>query len=161
MNAIVTLEDTAALATIDRSGLRNFMYSLQKPDGSFSLHSGGEIDIRFVIIILIIVAFYNILSIYSGVYCALSVAKLCNIPIFSDPDCPDDLFANTADWLLKCQTYEGGFGAGPGHEAHGGYTFCGVASLVLLNQLHRCDVEALLHWTVNKQQKLEGGFSGR
>lgn len=160
VNAIVTLDDTAALASIDKAGIRSFICSLQKPDGSFSLHLNGEIDIRLVISNLIIVAFIN-LFIFSGVYCALSVAKLCNIPIFSDPECCDNLFASTADWLLKCQTFEGGFGAAPGHEAHGGYTFCGVASLVMLKQLHRCDVESLLHWTVNKQHKLEGGFAGR
>lgn len=92
------------------------------------------------------------------------MAKLLNIPIFSDTDnelSKDGLFAKTADWILTCQTYEGGFGAAPGHEAHGGYTFCGVASLVLLGQLQRCNLDALLRWTSNKQQRLEGGFCGR
>ena len=32
----------------------------------------------------------------------------------------------------------------PGTEAHGGYTFCGFASLVLLNRVDLCDVHALL-----------------
>ena len=87
-----------------------------------------------------------------------------NIPIFSDTNhelSKDELFSKTVDWVLSCQTYEGGFGAGPGHEAHGGYTFCGTAILVLLNQLNRCDIGALLRWTANKQLRFEGGFCGR
>ena len=32
----------------------------------------------------------------------------------------------------------------PGTEAHGGYTFCGFASLVLLNRTDLCDLKALL-----------------
>ena len=51
-----------------------------------------------------------------GVYCALSAARLLNI--YSD-----SLFHNTEQWLLRCQTYEGGFGGCPGMEAHGGYRY--------------------------------------
>ena len=32
----------------------------------------------------------------------------------------------------------------PGTEAHGGYTFCGFAALVLLNRTDLCDLQALL-----------------
>ena len=56
----------------------------------------------------------------------------------------NDLIENTGQWLAQCQTYEGGFSAVPGTEAHGGYTFCGVAGLVLLNKAHLCDVKCLL-----------------
>lgn len=70
------------------------------------MHQGGEVDIR-------------------GVYCAVAVANLLNL---------EDkivLFENTAQWLAQCQTYEGGFSGEPGAEAHGGYTYCGLAALVL------------------------------
>ena len=43
----------------------------------------------------------------------------------------------------RCQTYEGGFGATPGNEAHGGYSFCGLASLKLLNKERMCDIDSL------------------
>lgn len=46
-------------------------------------------------------------------------------------------------------------------EAHGGYTFCGLASLFLLNRVRLCDVKSLLRWLVNRQMKYEGGFQGR
>jgi len=82
------------------------------------MHEGGEIDIR-------------------GVYCALSVARLTNIFL-------EELFNNTAEWVASCQTYEGGFGAVPELEAHGGLTYCGLASLILLNRTHLCDPQALL-----------------
>ena len=39
---------------------------------------------------------------------------------------------------------QGGFSALPGTEAHGGYTFCGFASIFLLNKTDLCDLNALL-----------------
>ena len=45
-----------------------------------------------------------------------------------------ELSAGTAEWIARCQTYEGGIGATPGEEAHGGYTFCGLAAMVLLGR---------------------------
>lgn len=72
----------------------------------------------------------------------------------------------------------------PGTEAHGGYTFCGFAALVLLGKQHICDVNKLLvsrilihnciselltltnfaffqKWVAHRQMKCEGGFQGR
>lgn len=45
--------------------------------------------------------------------------------------------------MFRCQTYEGGFGGTPGSEAHGGYTFCAVAGLAILNRLHECKLSLL------------------
>jgi len=82
------------------------------------------------------------------------VATICGIK-------DSTIFEKTGDWILKCQTYEGGFGGTPGNEAHGGYTFCALAALVLLGESHRCDLKALMRWVANKQLSLEGGFAGR
>lgn len=145
VNALVTVGGRLALGSIDRASLGRFLAAMAQPDGAFTVHASGEVDIR-------------------GAYCALSVARLLNIPIYDsaeDSSNKNDLFSKTADWILRCQTYEGGFGAAPGHEAHGGYTFCGVAALVMLGELHRADLDALLRWTANKQMRLEGGFCGR
>ena len=49
------------------------------------------------------------------------------------------------------QTYEGGLGGEPGNEAHGGYTFCGLAALMLVDQAHRLNLPALLHFAVRCQ----------
>lgn len=63
-----------------------------------------------------------------GVYIALAVGSICNV-------LDDELRAGAAEWIASCQTYEGGIGATPGEEAHGGYTFCGLAAMVLLDQV--------------------------
>ena len=72
------------------------------------MHVNGEVDMR-------------------GTYCALVVAKLTNIYT-------PEIFKDAEKWISKCQTWEGGFGGCPGMEAHGGYTYCGLASLVLLGK---------------------------
>lgn len=82
------------------------------------MHFGGEADIR-------------------GVYCAVAVAKLTNI--FTP-----EMFSRTEKWIKECQTWEGGFGGCPGMEAHGGYAFCGLASLVLLGKTDVCNLSSLL-----------------
>ncbi len=45
--------------------------------------------------------------------------------------------------IFRCQTYEGGIGGAPGNEAHGGYTYCGVSAVAILNSLETLDVPAL------------------
>lgn len=46
--------------------------------------------------------------------------------------------------FFSCQNWEGGLGGMPGLEAHGGYTFCGMAALVILGKEHMLDLKALL-----------------
>ncbi|KAL1435268.1 hypothetical protein MTO96_011189 [Rhipicephalus appendiculatus] len=104
VNALSILGTEEAYKVINRKTLYSFLRRMKQPDGSFIMHEGGEADVR-------------------GAYCALSVAKLTNTFTPS-------LFEGTAEWVIKCQTYEGGFGGVPGMEAHGGYTFCGFAALV-------------------------------
>lgn len=135
VNALSIIGTDEAYDSIDRSSLQKFLWTLRDVDGSFALHRGGEKDIR-------------------GIYCAISIAKITNIYT-------DALFDKTAEWAVSCQTYEGGFGGCPGMEAHGGYAFCGIATLALLNRTQLCDVDALLRWCVNRQMRLEGGFQGR
>lgn len=52
---------------------------------------------------------------------------------------------------LPVQTYEGGIGGEPGNEAHGGYTFCGLAALILIDRADVLDLPRLLHWAVQCQ----------
>ncbi|VDO81816.1 unnamed protein product [Heligmosomoides polygyrus] len=118
-----------------RDSLSRFLHRMKQPDGSFTMHEGGEVDIR-------------------GTYCALAVAALCGIMT-------DELKDGTAEWVIKCQTYEGGFAGEPMAEAHGGYAFCGVASLVILDRYRLVDSELLLQWLSKRQMPFEGGFQGR
>ncbi|KAK6180951.1 hypothetical protein SNE40_008911 [Patella caerulea] len=120
---------------LNRNTLYDYLMRMRTEEGSFKMHEGGEVDIR-------------------GTYCAASVAKVTNL-------CTEELFKDTPQWLARCQTYEGGFSGTPGLEAHGGYSFCGIAALILINATKYADIKSLLRWTVNRQMKYEGGFQGR
>ncbi|KAJ0173600.1 hypothetical protein K1T71_010749 [Dendrolimus kikuchii] len=135
VNALSIIGTDEAYDSLDRSSLQRFLWTVRDVDGSFALHKGGERDIR-------------------GAYCAVSIAKITNT-------CTEALFDKTAEWVVSCQTYEGGFAGCPGMEAHGGYAFCGIAALALLNRTQLCDIDALLRWIVNRQMRVEGGFQGR
>ena len=104
-----------------RKSLKKFLYSVREKNGAFRMHVDGETDIR-------------------GVYCAVSVAKLAN---YSAQD-EFFLFDKTIDWIVSCQSYEGGIGGAPDLEAHGGYTFCGIAALALLGSIGNCNLKALM-----------------
>lgn len=138
VNSLCIIGTKEAYEAIDRDSLIKFLFSVRDADGSFRLHVDGETDVR-------------------GAYCAISCAKLVNVP---EPVLKE-LFAGAGDWIASCQTYEGGFGGAPDLEAHGGYTFCGIASLALLNEADKCDKKALLQWTLRRQMSYEGGFQGR
>lgn len=133
--ALCTIGTPEAYAVPDRGALYRWYISLQRKNGGFMMHHDGEVDVR-------------------GTYTLLAVARLLNI-------LTPELCGNSADFVRRCQTFEGGFGGEPGVEAHGGYTFCGVAALVLLNRLELIDQRSLLRWLVHRQMRFEGGFQGR
>ncbi|KAG1699190.1 hypothetical protein DVH05_014106 [Phytophthora capsici] len=126
-----------ALETVDRQGLyRFFMSRKHAATGAFTAHDGGEVDVRVT-------------------YCVISIASLYGIMT-------DELKAGVVDYILSCQTYEGGFGGEPGNEAHGGYAFCSVAALYVLDAVDQIrDLPGLLHWLANRQMPFEGGYQGR
>jgi len=98
------------------------------------LHVDGEVDVR-------------------GTYTVIAVASLMNM-------LTSQLTIGVAEYVRSCQSYEGGFGGEPGSEAHGGYTFCAVATLRLLNEpIDR--VSDLERWLCRRQMAVEGGFQGR
>jgi protein farnesyltransferase subunit beta len=103
--------------------------------GSYQMHLNGESDLR-------------------ATYCALTVAYILNI-------IDDELTKGVVENIQHCQTFEGGLGPEPFCEAHGGYSYCGIATLVLLNKLEAIDTGRFIRWLVNKQMKVEGGFQGR
>lgn len=122
---------------INRKAIYDWLLKLKQPDGGFkTCLEVGENDTR-------------------GVYCALSVASMLNIMT-------PELCEGVLEYLINCQTYEGGFGGCPQEdEAHGGYTFCAVASLMILDKLDSVDIEALLRWCSSRQCNEERGFNGR
>lgn len=122
---------------INRDAIYQWLLSLKQPDGGFkTCLEVGEVDTR-------------------GVYCALSVASMLDIMT-------DELCEGVVDYLVACQNYEGGFGSGPFcDEAHGGYTFCAVASLSIINALDKINCEKLMEWCSARQYNEELGLCGR
>ncbi|KIJ62500.1 hypothetical protein HYDPIDRAFT_176566 [Hydnomerulius pinastri MD-312] len=153
---------------IDREKLYNFFLSLKEPDGSFLVSHGAEVDVR-------------------GTYCLLVVAYVLNL-------LTPELLEGMPAFIASCQTYEGGFSSAsqpyfsaesdgttkllddirpPLGEAHGGYTFCALASWIMLQPYlnlqdpasPRPSVEykRLMRWLVQMQgSEIElGGFRGR
>ncbi|XP_038718635.1 protein farnesyltransferase subunit beta-like isoform X2 [Tripterygium wilfordii] len=134
VNTLVTLGGQKALSSINRCKLYTFLRRMKDPSGAFRMHDAGEIDVR-------------------ACYTAVSVASLLNI-------LDDELIQNLGNYILSCQTYEGGISGEPGSEAHGGYTFCGLAAMILINEVHCLDLSRLIDWVVFRQG-VEGGFQGR
>lgn len=105
-----------------------------KTGRKFRMHENGECDLR-------------------GIYIVSLIGKtLCM---------KEDVFEGVVEEVVACQTYEGGLTNSPGGEAHGGYTFCGVAALSLLGQLERLDISRLMFWLSHRQVDKLGGFNGR
>ncbi|KAL9380841.1 hypothetical protein Peur_026498 [Populus x canadensis] len=134
VNSIVTLGGQKALSSINRDKLYNFLLRMKDPSGAFRMHDAGEIDVR-------------------ACYTAISVASIVNI-------LDDELVRGVGNFILSCQTYEGGIAGEPGSEAHGGYTFCGLATMILINEVNHLDLAGLIDWVVFRQG-VECGFQGR
>ncbi|KAG8384822.1 hypothetical protein BUALT_Bualt04G0158300 [Buddleja alternifolia] len=134
VNSLITLGGHRSLSSINRKKLHTFLLRMKDTSGGFRMHDGGEVDVR-------------------ACYTAISVASVLNI-------LDDSLVQNVGDYILSCQTYEGGIAGEPGSEAHGGYTFCGLAAMVLINEVNRLDLPALINWVVFRQG-VECGFQGR
>ena len=167
---------------IDRAAMYQWMLSLKQPDGSFLVHTNGEVDVR-------------------ASYCVICIASLLDI-------CTPQLVRGMGDFIASCQTYEGGLAASshPSYfhsshpapvlhdplafrptlgEAHGGYTFCALATHLSLSLLPDCgpgptvpgapstatstspagslNVPLLVRWATSQQGlPIEGaGFRGR
>ena len=154
----------------------SWFMSLKQPDGSFIVSNYSEVDVRYGPLSLN--GPLSLTAVLRGIYCLLVVAHLLDIVT-------PELVDGTAAFIASCQTYEGGFSsASHPHiigdvflasrpslgEAHGGYTFCALASWVLLrpyvpadDNAPRVDARRLLRWLVYMQgSEIElGGFKGR
>lgn len=134
VNSLITLGGHRSLKSINRAKIYSYLRRMKHTSGGFSMHDGGEVDVR-------------------ACYTAISVASILNI-------LDEELTQGVGNYILSCQTYEGGIAGEPGSEAHGGYTFCGLATMILINEVDRLDLASLTDWLVFKQG-IEGGFQGR
>ncbi|KAJ5928669.1 hypothetical protein N7466_007625, partial [Penicillium verhagenii] len=149
--AIVGGED--AFALIDRQAMWQWLGRLKQADGSFRVCEGGERDVR-------------------GGYCVMAILSLLDLPVELPPNCEarqaglQNLTDGLAQYMSRCQTYEGGISGSPGVEAHGAYAYCALACLALLGPpeetiTRHMNVPMLLAWLSARQYAPEGGFSGR
>ncbi|KAH9607992.1 hypothetical protein KSS87_003389 [Heliosperma pusillum] len=129
VNSLITLGGHKALSSIHRNSLYAFLQRMKYPNGSFRMHEKGETDVR-------------------ACYTAIATASILNIL-----DC--ELVENVGTYIASCQTYEGGIAGEPGSEAHGGYTFCGLATMVLIDEVHRLDLHALIGAVFPLTQRLQ------
>ncbi|KAJ7590765.1 terpenoid cyclases/protein prenyltransferase alpha-alpha toroid [Mycena floridula] len=149
---------------IDREKMYKFFMSLKQPDGSFLVSQHAEVDVR-------------------GIYCLITTAILLDL-------LTPELVEGTPAFIASLQTYEGGFSSAsqpyfsasstepilleqprpPLGEAHGGYTFCALASWVMLGPFipnispkPSINPKTLLRWLVHMQgiESELGGFKGR
>ncbi|KAK4665991.1 CAAX farnesyltransferase (FTase) subunit beta [Podospora pseudopauciseta] len=102
------------------------------------------------------------------------IITLLDLPLDLTPESPaykpDDpsfnLLSGVADYVRRCQTYEGGISSSPSAEAHGAYAFCALGCLSLLGPPsitipETLNLPSLLSWLSSRQYAPEGGFSGR
>lgn len=129
--SLLIIGTPAAYSTIDRHALYRLFVSLKHASGGFRMHDDGEVDAR-------------------GTYTVVAVASLLNM-------LTPELAEGVAEFSVRCQTFEGGFGGEPWSEAHGGYTFCAFASLVILGACDMTDLKALRRWLSGRQMRAEGG----
>ena len=134
---LISINSPSGYEIIDRKGIYNFMLSMKRKDllGAFKMHENGESDMR-------------------SAYCAICVASVLNI-------LDDAISEHVGEYIVSCQNCDGGFAAEPFGESHGGYTYCAIASLIMLDKWRMADCERALEWCLSRQMDVEGGFNGR
>ncbi|KAK1444771.1 geranylgeranyl transferase type beta subunit like protein [Babesia gibsoni] len=119
---------------LDVGTMRKFLRDMKQDDGSYTVHRGGERDVR-------------------GSYCAIATASMMGI-------LDDELVANVASCIAACQGYDGGIAGEPNLESHAGYVYCGTAALKLIGALNRIDTDRLRQWCLMRQTP-QLGYQGR
>ena len=133
--SLVALGDD--LSRVDKEAVISNLRGLQRENGSFQavLNIPSEFDMRFL-------------------YCACAISYMLNDWRGVNKDL-------AVDYIKQCISFDGGIALLPGQEGHGGSTFCGVASLVLMNRLDEMPLyfsKDLIRWCVSRQV---GGMQGR
>ncbi|XP_064609546.1 geranylgeranyl transferase type-1 subunit beta-like [Liolophura sinensis] len=125
------------LSRVNKRAVVEGLKSLQLPDGSFCpVPEGSENDMRFV-------------------YCACCISYMIADWSGVNRD-------KVKKYVKNSLSYDGGIGQGPGLEAHGGSTFCAIASLILMDELENTftpkDLKRIKTWCILRQRS---GFHGR
>ena len=135
LNGILLINDDSLFSSIDRKKLYENILSLKNEDGSFNVALCEESDIRSTFSALIICYYFNMLT--------------------------DAITKNVLEYTLNCLNYDGGFSPKPHCESHGGYTFCGICILKLLNKMNEINLNKTIKWLSQRQMEFAGGYNGR
>ena len=153
--SLALVGDPEDWSKIDTHQLLLWLSQLYSPEkGTFSVHlEGGESDLR-------------------STYAAIVILHLLGMEeeFFHD----SSSIGTVQRSIVSTQSYEGGLGAIPwGHaEAHGGYTYCGIAALAIIERwkistisieslLPEPNMARLLGWVSGLQFAILGGLKGR
>uniref|UniRef100_A0A6B2L8R2 Geranylgeranyl transferase type-1 subunit beta n=1 Tax=Arcella intermedia TaxID=1963864 RepID=A0A6B2L8R2_9EUKA len=119
---------------VDKKAIIEALPYLQQPSGSFSpVADESECDMRYV-------------------YCAAAVSYMLNDWSGFDKD-------KATQYILSSQSYDYGIAQAPNEEAHGGSTYCALASLALMGRLDELPhKDKLTKWLIFRQEQ---GFNGR
>lgn len=140
------------LSGINRRKLLSSLRKFQNPvTGEVACTPSGESDMRFMFCLF-------------SIYYILQGDQLQNF----DKNFKTVDIQKSVNYILNCQTYEGGFAQKPGLEAHGGSTFCALSCLKM-SSTEIPNYEKLVRFLVTKQEKSLGltdfvsssGFVGR
>lgn len=146
--ALTFLQIMKKIHMVRKKDVISFIQEMHWSEG-FKMHRDGETDMRTM---------YCAIASFSLLYSEnISKHEQFN-PLTSEIG--KYLFSNAQNLINAAQTYEGGFAAAPGEEAHGGYTYCALASLCIL-QKDTPNKEALTTWLSERQGKYTLGFNGR
>ncbi|CAM9577082.1 unnamed protein product, partial [Hapterophycus canaliculatus] len=90
----------------------------------------------------------------SGVYWGLMSMALMGRDLRKEMGAED-----LADWVMRCQHEEGGFGGNEGHDPHILYTLSALQVMALLGELDRVDKDKVAGYVSSLQQE-DGSFFG-
>merc|ERR1712008_596456 len=136
VSALVIAGSNVAYKIVDRSAMYDFLMRMKSPEGGFTMHEEGETDMR-------------------GTYCAIAVASMLHM-------LTDELMERVPEYVRRCQTYEGGIAGEEGLEAHGGYSYCGLAAVCIMGKAHALDLHGFLNWAAHRQiTRKEGSRAGQ
>eukprot|EP00002_Diphylleia_rotans_P003097 TRINITY_DN12087_c0_g1_i2.p1 TRINITY_DN12087_c0_g1~~TRINITY_DN12087_c0_g1_i2.p1 ORF type:complete len:292 (+),score=64.83 TRINITY_DN12087_c0_g1_i2:57-932(+) len=88
----------------------------------------------------------------SGLYWGLSAMDLLEA-------LPEMKVDEIREWVVTCQTTEGGFSGSPGHDTHLLYTLSAVQILLMIGGIERINKEAVIKYVAGLQQQ-DGSFVG-
>jgi geranylgeranyl transferase type-1 subunit beta len=155
LSILAVLKDD--FARVRRKETLQWLTRLQRPDGSFGEHLGeggvveGGMDTRFG-------------------FCAVGIRWMLRGRAMGEVEGVQDV---RIDQFINCislaQTYDGGISEMPCHEPHGGYTYCALAALALIDglpsEIHNhqsgelsarrppglSSIDATTHWLLSRQ----------